>query len=291
MKIRTEEDHAKIVLESDLGIEFKHHDDGSKDGMPDLLSVDKKHVAEVITTAPPAVREAQKSLKPMPEPTLPHCVRVIVPYTSVGAASKAARNKTKADILQWTANNGCEYHWSSHDEWRLRPGIDPMPILVLGEYRGGVKVLCVQSCQHSANESHRIEWSVVHEPSSRDPWELIRQSLHIVDTEQRGGVQALAEKLTGYPHKHLVMYPFGPPGNLTAALSRYVSPSNSLDLMPPQLNPPLSDIHIWLLYRYETGYDIEGIHVCNGHWEKFGTAFPKHGGLPSLVRGFHYRDS
>lgn len=291
MKIRAEEEHAKIVLEGELGVEFKHHDDGSKDGMPDLLSLDGKHVAEVITTVPPAVREAQNSLNPMPEAALPHCVRVMVPYTNVGGATKAARRKIKADVLQWTASNGCEYHWPSRDEWQLRAGIDPAPILGLGEYDDGVKVLCVQHCQHSARESHRIEWSVVHESSSRDPWELIRQSLHIVETEQRGGVPALAEKLNGYPNKHLVMYPFGPPGNLTAAVSRYVPPSNLSDFMPPQLNPPLSDIHIWLLYRYETGNDVEGIHVCTGHWAKFGTAFPTQGGLPAVLRGFHYRDA
>lgn len=291
MKTREEEEHAKIVLEGELGIEFHHHDDGSKDGMPDLLSLDGKHVAEVITTVPPAVREAQKSLNPMPEATLPHCVRVMVPYTNVGGATKAARRKIKADVLQWTASNGCEYHWSSCDEWQLRPGIDPIPVLSLGAYGDGVKVLCVQHCQHSASDSHRIEWSVVHESSSRDPWELIRQSLHIVETEQRGGVQALAEKLNGYPNKHLVMYPFGPPGNLTAAVSRYVPPSNSRGLLLPQLNPPLTDIHIWLLYRYEPGNDAEGIHVCTGHWAKFGTAFLKQGGLSSLLRGFHYRDA
>ena len=42
MKIREEEEHAKIVLEGELGIEFHHHDDGSKDGMPDLLSFGRK---------------------------------------------------------------------------------------------------------------------------------------------------------------------------------------------------------------------------------------------------------
>ncbi|MET0978132.1 MAG: hypothetical protein ABWX63_04885 [Paeniglutamicibacter terrestris] len=291
MKIRPEEEHARIVLEGELGVKFKPHDDGSKQKMPDLLSSDGNHVAEVITTAPPALREAQNSLKPMPDPTLPHCVRVRVPYLNVGGATKAARNKIKADVLQWTASNGCKYHWPSHDEWQLRPGIDPAPILGLREYGDGVKVLCVQHCQHSASDSHQIEWTVVHESSSRDPWELIRQSLHIVETKQRGRVQALAEKLSGYPNKHLVMYPFGPPGNLTAAHSRYVPPSNSGDLMPPKLNPPLADIHIWLLYRYEQGNDVEGIHVCTGHWAKFGTAIPTQGGLPTGLRSLHYRDA
>lgn len=283
MKIGKEEEHARIVLEGDLGVEFKHHDDGSRDGMPDLLSLDGKHVAEVITTAPSAVREAQENLDPMPDARLPHCVQVIVPYKIVGGSVKAVRRKIKADVLQWTARNGCEYHWSSHDEWQLRPGIDPIPILGLGAYDDGVKVLCVQRCQHSTNDAHRIDWSVMHEPSPLDPWDLIRQSLHIVETEQRGGVQALAKKLNGYPNKHLVMYPFGPPGNLTAAVSRYVPPSNLLDLMPPQLNPPLADIHVWLLYRYGERDDVEGIHVCSGRWAKFGTTLPKQGGIPSLL--------
>lgn len=291
MKIGKEEEHARIVLAGDLRVEFKHYDDGSENGMPDLLSLDGKHVAEVITTVPPAVREAQKNLNPMPEPILPHCVRVMIPYTNLGRSTKNARKKIKADVLQWTARSGCTYHWSSHDEWKLRPGLDLTPILVLGEYDDGVVILCVQHCQHSADDAHQIEWSVVHEPSSRDPWELIRQSLHIVETKQRGGVQALVEKLNGYQNKHLVMYPFGPPGNVTAALSRYVPPSNLRDLMPPQLNPPLDDIHIWLLYRYETDNDVEGIHVCTGHWAKFGTAFPTQGGLPAVLRGFHYRDA
>lgn len=291
MTIRAEENHAKILLERELGVEFLHHDDGSKPRMPNLLSLDRNHVAEVITTTPPAVREAQESLRPVPDATLPHCVRVMVPYKIVGGATKAVRYKIMADVLQWTAKSGCEYHWSSRDEWQLRPGIDPVPILGLLEYGDGVKVLCVQRCQHSASESHQIEWSVVHEPSPRDPWELIRQSLHIVDNKQHGGVQALAKKLNGYPNKHLVMYPFGPPGNLTAALSRYVPPSNLLDLMPPQLNPPLADIHVWLLYRYVNGDDVEGIHICTGHWEKFGTTFPKPLGPSFPLRRFHYRDA
>jgi hypothetical protein len=152
-------------------------------------------------------------------------------------------------------------------------------------------VLCVQLCQHSNVESHQIEWFIVHEPSTRDPWDLIRQSLHIVDKEQRGGVQALAKKLSGYPNKHLVMYPFGPPENLTAAFSRYVPPSKSSDLIPPQLNAPLADVHIWLLYRYEKHDVAEGLHVCNGHWAMFGTTFPKLNGLFSPLRRLHYRDA
>ncbi len=58
MASRAEEEHARIVLEDELGVEFQHHDDGSKSSMPDLLSLDGNHVAEVITTTPSAVREA-----------------------------------------------------------------------------------------------------------------------------------------------------------------------------------------------------------------------------------------
>ena len=291
MAFRAEEEHARTVLEGELGVEFQHHDDGSKPRMPDLLSLDRNHVAEVITTTPSAVREAQQSLDPMPDATLPHCVWVMMPYTIMGGATKAVRHKIKADVLRWTAKPGCKYHWSSRDERQLRPGIDPDPILVLRAYDDGVKVLCVQRCQHSDVESHQIEWSIVHEPSPDDPWELIRQSLHIVDKEQHGGVQALAKKLNGHPNKHLVMYPFGPPGNLTAAFSRYVPPSNSRDLMPPQLNPPLADIHVWLLYRYGNRDVVEGLHVCSGHWAKFGTTFPKPDDPSSPLRRLHYRDA
>ncbi|RAX43713.1 hypothetical protein DQ354_19280 [Arthrobacter sp. AQ5-06] len=288
---RAEEEHARIVLEGELGVEFRHHDDGSKSSMPDLLSLDGNHVAEVVTTSPHAVREAQRNLNPMPSATLPHCVRVMVPYTIVGGASRVVRHKIQADVLRWTAEPGCTHHWSSRDERQLRPGVDPDPILVLRAYDDGVNVLCVQHCQHSALESHQVEWSIVHEPSPSDPWELIRQSLHTVDNDQGGAVQALANKLNGYPNKHLMLYPFGPPGNLTAAFSRYKPPSNSLDLMPPQLNPPLADIHVWLLYRYENGDFVEGLHVCSGHWAKFGTAFPKSDDPNPPLRRLHYRNA
>jgi hypothetical protein len=119
---------------------------------------------------------------------------------------------------------------------------------------------------------------------------LIRQSLNIVDSEQHGGVQALTDKLDRYLHKHLVLYPFGSPGNLTAALSRYVPPSNPRDLMPPTLKPPIDDLHIWLLYQYDRRGVIEGLHVCNGHWAKFGTNFPKPD-LSSPLERFHYRET
>lgn len=288
---RAEEEQARIVLEGELGVEFQHHDDGSNSSMPDLLSLDGNHVAEVITTTPPAVREAQKRLDPMPDATLPHCVSVMMPYTIVGGATKTVRHKIKADVLRWTAEPGCTSHWSSPDERQLRLGFACDPILVLRAYDDGVNVLCVRRCQHSDVQSHQIEWIIVHEPSPYDPWELIRNSLHIVDKKQRGGVPALAKKLNGYPNQHLVMYPFGPPGNLTAEFSRYVPPANSRDLMPPQLTSPLADIHVWLLYRYGERDVVEGLHVCSGHWAKFGTTFPKPDEQSSQLRRLHYRDA
>lgn len=291
MAFRAEEEHARIVLEGELRVEFQHHDDGSKPRMPDLLSLDGNHVAEVITTSPPTVREAEQSLNPMRDAALPHCVRVIIPYKIVAGATKAARHKIKADVLRWTANPECRYHWSSHDDRQLLPGVDPDPILFLRDYYDGVTVWCVQPCQHSNVKAHQIEWSLVHESSHRDPWTLIRQSLHIVDRMQHGGVEALVKKLSGYPNKHLVMYPFGPPGNLTAAFSHYVPPSNWRDLMTPKLNPPLADIHVWLLYRYGNRDAVEGLHVCSGHWAKFGTTFPKLDEPSSPLRRLHYRDA
>lgn len=289
MKCTAEEEHARILLEGELGVEFLHHDDGSKSGMPDLLSLDGKHVAEVITTAPSATREAQQNLKPMPDETLPHCVRVTMPYTAVGGASKAVRLQIRSDVQRWAVSPRCKHHWSSLDESQLRPGVDPAPILGLGLYDDGIQVLCVQQCQHSDAKPHQIEWSVVHEPSPADPWQLIRRSLHNVDEEQHGGVGSLAKKLNGYQNKHLVMYPFGPPGNLTAVFNRYVPPSDWRDLMPPQFNPPLDDIHIWLLYRYGNHDDLEGLHVCSGHWSKFGTKVPKPDPF-SLLGRLHYPD-
>lgn len=56
MSFRAEEGHARIVL----GVEFLH-DDGPKRRMPDLLSLDRNHAAEVVTTTSPAVREGQKA--------------------------------------------------------------------------------------------------------------------------------------------------------------------------------------------------------------------------------------
>lgn len=287
---RAEEDHARLLLSDELGVEFQLHDDGTRPSMPDLLSVNGKHVAEVITTTPAAVREAEQRLSPVAMPTLPHCVWVMIPYTILGGATKEVRHKIKADVLRWTSESGCEYHWSSPNERHLLPGVDPDPILSLGAYDDGIRVVCVQVCQHADVEPHQIRWSVAHAPSPQDPWRLIRQSLHIVDEEQRGGVRALAEKLKGYQHRHLVMYPFGPPGNLTAAFSAYVSPPSPRDLVPPQLNAPLDDVHLWLMYKYGNSDVSEGLHLCNGHWAKFGTTLPK----PDLhlpLRRLHYPDA
>lgn len=283
---RKEEEHARVMLSDELGVEFRLHDDGSEPNMPDLLSADRKHVAEVITTTPSAIREAEQRLDPMAEPTLPHCVWVMIPYMILGGATRHVRGKIRADVLRWTVEADCEYHWSSRDEQQLLPGVDPDPILGLGLYDDGVQVVCAQRCRHSHTEPHQIRWSVTHAPSPDDPWTLIRQSLHTVDKEQRGGVRALGEKLDGYPNKHLVMYPFGPPGNLTAAFSRYSPTPNARDLMPPQLNPPLADVHLWLMFRYEDRDVTEGLHVCSGHWARFGTSLPK---LP--LRQLHYRDA
>lgn len=287
---RAEEEHARLTLSGELGVEFRLYDDGSKPSMPDLVSVDGKHVAEVVTTTQPAVREAEQRLDPVAEPRLPHCVWVVIPSTRLGGVTRDVRHKIRADVLRWIAKAGCEYHWSSRDERQLLPGVDPDPILSLGAYDDGVRAVCAQRCQHSDVEPHQIRWSVAHEPSPDDPWSLIRQSLRIIDKEQRGGVQTLAAKLNGYPNKHLVMYPFGPPGNLTAAFGRYVLPQNPLDLMPPRLKPPLADIHLWLPFQYGNRDVTEGLHVCDGHWAKFGTTLPKLD-LSYPLRHLHHGDA
>lgn len=277
------------MLSGELGVEFRLYDDGSRSSMPDLLSGDGKHVAEVITTTPSAIREAEQRLDPIAEPTLPHCVWVMIPYMILGGATREVRSKIRADVLRWTAEAGCESHWSSRDERQLLPGVDPDPILGLGVYDDGVQDLrsALPAFAHGATSDQVV---CTHEPSPDDPWTLIRQSLHTVDNEQRGGVRALGEKLDGYPNKHLVIYPFGPPGNLTAALSRYSPPPSPRDLMPPQLNPPLADVHLWLMYRYEDRDLTEGLHVCSGHWGRFGTSLPKlHLELP--LRRLHYRSA
>lgn len=291
MAFRPEEEHARRLLSGELGTTFRHHDDGSSPRMPDLLSSDGMHVAEVITTAPPAVRKAQNHLDPVSDLNLPHCVRVAIPYTNLGQLTKIVRGKLRADIVQRVQHAGCVYHWSSRDELRLLPGIDPIPILGLMAYSDGVQVMCVQRCQHSDLEPHQVVWSVMHEPSPNDPWSLIRQSLLIVEEEQHGGIQALAEKLKGYPNQHLVMYPFGQPGNLTAAIGSYVPPLNLRDLVPRELHPTLSSAHLWLLYKYGHNDATEGLHTCNGHWARFGTKLPNLADQAAPVRHFHYRDS
>jgi len=283
-----EEEHARILLENELGLPFRHHDDGSKNSMPDLLSEDGNHVAEVITTVPPLIRETENSLKPMPLLALPHCVWVTVPYALLGGASKKARNNIKSEILQWTDNDRCKNHWPSHSLQDLTVGKDTMPFLPLSLPDSDFQALCVQDCQHSENEPHQINWTIVHEPIAVDPWELIDQALHRVDTHQHGGVPALAEKLGGYPNKHLVMYPFGPPGNVTAAMSSYKPPADLSRFLPRQLAAPLEDIHLWLPYRYESQGSVEGLHICTGRWERFATGLPKTDDLLS-TRGLHYR--
>lgn len=287
-KLRAEEKHAQTLLENELGTPFRHHDDGSRNGMPDLLSEDGSHVAEVITTVHPLIREAENSLKPMPILALPHCVWVTVPYALLGGASPKARNSIKAEILRWTGNEGCKSHWPSRSMQPLAAGNDLRPFLPLSPPDSGFEAFCVQVCQHSENEPHQIKWTIVHEPTAVDPWQLIDQALYRVETYQHGRISALAEKLGGYPNKHLVMYPFGPPGNATAAMSSYKPPADLSRLLPQQLASPLDDVHLWLLYRYEPQGLVEGLHICAGRWERFGTGIPKTDDLLS-TRGLHYR--
>ncbi|WP_219816168.1 hypothetical protein, partial [Arthrobacter sp. B1805] len=195
MSVREEEEHARLLLSDELGVSFHHHDDNSEPGMPDLLSSDRKHAAEVITTVPAKAREAEKKLPAVIETKLPHCVRVLIPYTNLAGGSKRARQKIRADVLRWTVEAGCVYHWSSTDAQQLRPGVDPLPVLGLRAYEDGVQVACFQ-CRHDApDEPHQIEWTIVHSPSPVDPWSLLQRSLGIIEKEQQGGVQALAKKL------------------------------------------------------------------------------------------------
>lgn len=287
---KVEEEHARLMLVGELGVDFCVYDDGSRPSMPDLLSADGKHVAEVITTVLPAVREAERRLEPLVEPRLPHCVWVIIPYTVLGGVTKDVRSKIGADIIRWVEEAGCVFHWASLTQHHSFDGPGTAPFLGLGAYDDGIRAMCVQSCFHPDAGVHQIRWSIEHAPSSYDPWELIRRSLRIVDAQQRGGVQALADKLIGYPNKHLVMYPFGPPGNLTAAFASFATPPDPRDLIPPQLNAPLSDVHLWLMYQYGDQGIIEGLHVCNGHWARFGTRLP---GVDQVshLRRLHYRES
>ncbi|WP_146069608.1 hypothetical protein [Arthrobacter sp. B0490] len=282
-----EEDHARILLSEELGVEFRLYDDNSKPGMPDLLSLNGKHVAEVITTVPARAREAEKNLPAMTEAKLPHCVRVLLPYKNLARVSRRARQKIRADVLRWTVDAECVNHWFSTDEQGLSHCVNPLPILGLGAYDDGVQVACFQCHHDSPNEPHQIMWTIMHSPSPADPWSLLQLSLGIIEKEQEGGVQALAKKLAGYPTKHLVMYPFGPPGNLTAAISDYVLPPDLFTLAPPRLHPPLTDVHVWLLYRYENDDIAEGIHMCDNYWARFGMR-PSPQDRSSLLWRLHY---
>jgi hypothetical protein len=62
MVLRAEEEHARLVLSGEVGVEFRLYDDGSKPSMPDLLSADGKHVAEVVTTTSASRFEIAHSL-------------------------------------------------------------------------------------------------------------------------------------------------------------------------------------------------------------------------------------
>ena len=86
-----------------------------------------------------------------------------------------------------------------------------------------------------------------------------------------------------------MIYPFGPPGNLTAAFSRYVVPAPR-DLIPRSLKPPLDDIDLWLLYHYNSGGQWEGIHLCSGRWTRFGTGIPSPDAT-FACEPFHYREA
>ena len=86
--LRTEEEHARLTLSGELGVKFRLYDDGSKPSMPDLLSSDGTHVAEVITTAPSDVRKEEQHLDPVAEPRLPHLRVGDDPVHKVGRCHK-----------------------------------------------------------------------------------------------------------------------------------------------------------------------------------------------------------
>jgi len=287
---KVEEEHARLMLVRELGVDFYVYDDGSRPSMPDLLSADGKHVAEVITTVPPAVREAEQRLAPLAEPSLSHCVWVVIPYTVLGGVTKDVRSRIGADVIRWVEEAASVFYWPSLNQHRSFDDRGPAPFLGLGAYDDGVRAMRVESCSHPDAKEHQIRWTVEHAPSSYDPWNLIRRSLRIVNTQQRGGAQALADKLNGHPNKHLIMYPFGPPGNLTAAFASFAPPPDPRDLIPPQLNAPLSDIHLWLMCKYGDQSITEGLHVCNGHWARFGTRLPGVDKISDL-RTLHYREA
>jgi hypothetical protein len=256
------------MLSTELGVAFRLHDDGSRPSMPDLVSTDGRHVAEVVTTALPAAREAERHLQPIGAAALPHCVWVIVPNANLGGLTKGVRWKIHADVLRWTAEPECAAHWSPQED-REALARGTAPILGLRAYDDGVRVMCVEHCQHVAEEPHQVRWTVAHAPTPCDPWELLGHSLAVIDKVQRGGIPSLAKKLAGYPNKHLVIYPFGAPGNLTAAISRYVLPADLRRLIPTPAAPELSDAHLWLVYRYENGEAVEGLHVHGVGWSRF----------------------
>jgi hypothetical protein len=288
MSSALEEEHARLMLSRELDQEFDLYDDGSIASMPDLVSLDRRHAAEVVTTAPFALRKAEQHLAALAEPRLPHCVLATVPYSRLGGVTRAVRRSIETDVFRWTTESRCVDHWAPHGGLQLALGRSPDPILGLRGYDDGIRVYCVQTCQHPADASHQINWSVVHEPSSEDPWMLLRRSLQIIDEQHRGGVSALANKLSGFPNKHLVMYPFGPPGNLTAFLGGYVAPIDLADLLPPVLNAPLTDIHLWIVVQYG-GSSSEGLHVCNGRWSRLGAEYSKLA-VPSANFPSHYRE-
>lgn len=284
-----EEEHARQLLSVELDTEMRVHDDGSVAHMPDLVSVDRNHVAEVITTARASAREAQQRLGSVAEGGLPHCVWVVVPYVRVGGLSREVRRRIVGDVVRWTEIPQCAGHWPSVAGGPAYPNTPRVPLLPLRAYDDGVEVFCAEMCQHEKSEIHEVKWVVGHAPPDANPWQMIRESLRIVDEEHRGGVDALVSKLEGYPNKHLVIYPFGPPGNLSAELSAYQVPQDLADFAPPRLNPPISDLHLWLVYHYGDATSVEGLHLCNGHWARFGTDLPNtraaHQSSPSQYRG------
>jgi hypothetical protein len=252
------------MLTHELAVQFRHHDDGSEPAMPDLVSVDGLHVAEVVTTAPFAIRQAEEHLEPVPEPRLPHCVWVTIPRGMLPGATRAARSAVRADILRWTAEAACQDHWPRTDDLR------PPPFIGLRSYDDGVGVFCVQRCEHADDDPHRIVWPVLHAPSDIDPWQQVELSLAVIESEHRGGIASLVRKLAHYPNKHLVMYPFGSPGNLTAAVSQFTPPDDPLALIPKRLPPMLSKIQLWVVYRYGLDGVAEGLRVWHGGWSRFG---------------------
>lgn len=159
---KLEEEHARLMLAGELGVDFCVYDDGSRPSMPDLLSADGKHVAEVITTVLPAVREAERRLEPLVEPRLPHCVWAMIPYTVLGGVTRDVRSKIAADIIRWVEEAGCVFHWPSLTQHQSFDDPGPAPFLGLGAYDDGVRAMCVQSCFHPDAGVHQIRWGLLH---------------------------------------------------------------------------------------------------------------------------------